>query len=98
MTSIGLGKVTVATAGIPTLLSTLTTLIKVHRIIVSADPADTTAYVYIKDKSGNIYAATSLNGGPIIIGGDESNQVVVANYQIDASANGKGPIVGLDIA
>ena len=99
MQSIGLGKVTIATAGIPVPLSTLTTFLKVHRIIVTYDPSDgATPYVYVKDKAGNKYAATSITGSPIVIGGDESNQIVVANYQLDSSANNTGAIVGIDVA
>ena len=98
MQSTGLGKVTVATAGTPILLSTLTTLTKVHRILVSFDASDSSSlWIYVKDKAGNKYASLSSATPAIIIGGDESNQVVVANYQIDSSSNGGGPIVGLDV-
>jgi hypothetical protein len=98
MTSIGLGKITVATAGTPIPLSTITSQKKVHRILVTYDPADgASSYIYVKDSNGNLYAAVSATSGVVIIGGDEGNQLDTTKYQFDASGNSKGAIIGIDI-
>jgi len=98
MTCIGLGKVTVTTSGTPILLSSVTSQQKVHKILVSFDPADgSSEYVYVKDSGGNIYAGLSLTGSPVVIGGDPGNQLDTTKFKIDSSANGKGPIVGIDV-
>jgi len=95
MTWIGLGKVTVTTAGTPVRLSNVK--LKVHSVLITYDPTDTGG-VFVKDDSGNIMAALgSSSAAPVLLeslGGDE---IDLAKIQVDVQTNGKGPYVAYSI-
>lgn len=95
---IGLGKFAVTTHTTPRPLSS--SQVKCNTVIFTFDPADTTATVYIKDKNGNIMAALSTSGGinPLIFTGPGQNTQDLRDFQIDASADGKGPFVSYGVA
>ena len=88
----GMGKVAVANAGTPVVLSA--TSKKVAAVMVTYDPADAGATVYVKDNAGNIMAAmASASSQPVIFSAQASNQLDLKNFEIDSGANGKGPFV-----
>ena len=94
----GMGKVTVVTAGTPVALSA--TRKKANTIMVSFDPADTSATVYLKDSYGNIIGAlSSANPNPIVVPcGSADNALDLSNFSVDVSVNGKGPFVGYGVS
>lgn len=93
---IGLGKITVATAGTPVKISA--TVIKAHSIIVTYDPSDTGS-IFVKDSSGAIVAAMGPNStAPVILdSGSGQNAIDLSKYSVDTSVNGKGPYVGYSL-
>jgi hypothetical protein len=94
---IGMGKVVVAVAGVPTKLSAVP--VKVNSILFTFDPADATATVYVKDNNGNVIAplATAGSAMPILISSQGGNALNLQNFEVDSSANGKGPFVGYGV-
>jgi hypothetical protein len=93
---VGLGKVTVATAGTPIPLVGKYQVTKVNMVQFTYDPADSTAIVYVKDRSGNIMAAVT-SGAPLIFTAPGSNQLNLIDFQVDAGSNSKGPYVALGV-
>lgn len=92
----GRGKVNIATAGTPVSLATGATTLKVNMIIVTYDPADATAVVYVKDRSGAIMAAMGgSSNAPIVFTAPGSNQLDLRDFQIDSGTNNKGPYVAI---
>jgi hypothetical protein len=93
---VGLGKVTVATAGTPVKLSNVT--LKVHSVIVTYDPTDTGS-IYVKDSGGNVVAVMGANStSPVILdSGSGQNAIDLSKYSVDTSVNGKGPYVGYSL-
>jgi hypothetical protein len=92
----GLGKINVPTAGTPVAFSVAS--LKVSRVTVSFDPADTTASVHVKDAAGNKIATLTVDSpGPLQLDNGEGNLLDLSMLYADASANNKGPIVGYEI-
>ena len=95
MTWIGMGKVTVSTAGTPVALSA--NRLKVHSVIITYDPVDTGA-VYVKDSSGNLMAALGASASPVILESLGADEMDLSKLQVDVQTSGKGPIVCYSIA
>lgn len=96
MQVIGLGKITVATAGTKVAFSV--TAVKVHKVIVTFDPADTSATVYVKDAAGTIIASLVTGNPPLVIGGgDGGNELDISTLFADTGTNSKGPYVGYEL-
>lgn len=95
MTITGLGKITVTTAGTPVQVTATPT--KVHQILFSFDPADTTSTIFVKDAAGNKIGALALGQPPLPFGGgsDAGDEIDISTLYVDANANSKGPIVGI---
>jgi hypothetical protein len=93
---IGKGKVTVASSGTPVALSV--TKVAINTLLITYDPADSGATVYIKDNNNNVIAAmSSAAAPPIQITAPGGNQLDLRNFQIDSGTNGKGPYVGYGV-
>lgn len=92
----GLGKITVATAGTPVVFSA--TSLKVVKVIVTFDPADTTSTVYVKDSSNTVIAALVAGNPPLIFCAEGGNRIDLNSLKADASANSKGPYVGYEVS
>jgi hypothetical protein len=98
---VGLGKVAVATAGVPVPLSTLyAPTLKVNTVMVTYDPADGSSTVIVKDRAGNIMAnMSSVQAPPTVFTAPGGDQLDLRDFQIDVASgsNGKGPTVALGI-
>lgn len=94
---LGGGKATVTTAGTPVPLKTSKYMC--NTIMFTFDPNDSTATIFIKDASGAIMGALSTSGGtqPLVFGGPGDNSTDASKFQVDSSANGKGPYVAYGI-
>ena len=94
----GKGKVVVAAHNTPVPLATAQ--VKVNTVMFTYDQADAPATIYIKDRAGNIMASmaassTSATPTPIIFSAAASDQIDLRDFQLDSSADGKGPFVAL---
>jgi len=93
---VGLGKITVATSGTPVPLLGKYVTSKVNMLQFTYDPADSTAIIYVKDRSGNIMAAVTT-AAPLLFTAPGSNQLNLVDFQIDSGTNSKGPYVAIGI-
>lgn len=95
---VGLGKITVVSAGTPVPLSA--TKLMVNKVIITYDASDVGATIYIKDPSGNQIAnmtmpATSTSfPSPLELSSPGANQIDLSALFVDSSVSGKGPVVG----
>jgi len=99
MTWKGLGKVAVTTAGSPVSLSTLIPAsdAKFYALKITYDSSDT-GTIIIKDRNGTAMAnMSSATAQPVDFTGSGSNCLNSIDFQIDASINGKGPIVAYGV-
>ena len=90
----GTGKVTVALAGTPVLLSAVIIPVKINSLIITYDAADGSATVYVKDRVGNVMASMAgATSQPLVFNAPGGNQIDPRDFQIDSGTNGKGPFV-----
>lgn len=74
------------------------TALRVNTVLVSFDPADTTATVYIKDAAGKvIIALISTSQTPFRLGGTPQGYVDLSKLFVDSGTNSKGPYVGYEV-
>jgi hypothetical protein len=93
---IGLGKVTVASAGTPVPLAN--SKLMVEELLVTYDPVDVTKVIYVKDVNGNIMASmASVTSQPISFKSPGQNQIDLSKFLIDVGTNGAGPYVSYGI-
>ena len=93
MNIIGLGKINVPSAGTPVPFSATTR--QCDEVIVTFDPADTTAAVFIKDASGNKIASMKTGDPAIKFCAEGSSPIDLTALFADADGNDKGPLVGI---
>lgn len=92
MEILGLGKITVATAGTPVAVSS--TSLKVRSVVFSFDPVDAAATITVKDKNNAVVGAITKDSGPLEFCAGGGNPLDLSTLTVDSSANGGGPYVG----